>query len=58
MIGRQAAQEDDEPALRKAGNIEEADKHHTRKNKNEKYRQQPVKIDGCKTNEPQITSPN
>ncbi len=54
MVGRQAAQEDDEPALRKTGNIEEADKHHTRKNKDEKYCQQSVQINGCETNEPQI----
>src|SRR5258707_1145920 len=53
MIGRQAAKEDHEPALRKTGNVEEADKHHTRNNKDEKYRQQPVEIDGCEINEPQ-----
>src|SRR5258705_8506083 len=53
MIGRQAAKEDHEPALRKTANVEEADKHHTRNNKDEKYRQQPVEIDGCEINEPQ-----
>src|SRR6266436_4534607 len=58
MIGRQAAKDDHEPALRKTGNVEEADKHHARNHKDEKYRQQPVEIDGCETNEPQITTPN
>jgi len=57
MIGRQAEKEDHEPALRKTGNVEEADKHHTRNHRNEKYRQQPVEIDGCETDEPQITTP-
>ena len=57
MIGGQAAQEDHEPALRKTGNVEEADKRHSRNNKDEKDRQQPIEIDGCETNETQNRHP-
>ena len=46
MVRGQAAQQDDEPALRKIRNIEGADQHQSRQDKYEKDRQQPIYVDG------------
>ena len=48
VIESHAAQKHDEPALRKTRYIEGADKHHARQHENEKYREQPIYIDGGK----------